>query len=100
MKALWINVVNRQVTEVEYTKADLGSYLGGSPQIAYTWANGDTLFVDEDGLLKRPKHWFYIPERRDQPFAGNGLLVGEETETGTLPPTMTVSLLRVRVQFL
>lgn len=79
----------------------LQKLVGGYIEAAFQWPNGDVLYVDEDGLLKAPTRFFTIAERDDQPFAGNGVLVGREiddTDT-TAPPVMSLHELRARVGF-
>lgn len=89
------------------TLADMHKLIGGYVEGAYQWPNGDVLFVDEEGLLKPDRHFFSIPERRDQSLAGNGLMVGREEEGEqfpggytTHPPTMSLADLTRRVTFL
>ena len=103
MKAYWINATEQTVSEVEYTGiADLQRMVGGYIEVAVQWPSGDVLFVDEEGLLKGPSVGFRIPERTDQPLAGNGVLVGREIgdTANTEPPKMPLEQLRVRVMFL
>lgn len=103
-----IDATARTVTAVEFDGLEgLQKMIGGWIEAAYGWANQDTLFVDEEGLLKRHEHFFWLlPERPDQPFAGNGVLVGREDDDETVstrvvnhPPTMTLDELRVRITF-
>lgn len=107
-RAYWVNSTARTVEAITYeTLADMQSLVGGSIEVACQWPNGDTLYVDEEGLLRpHPLHFFAIPERPDQALVGNALLVGREEEgeqfTGgytTHPPTMTLEDLRARVRF-
>ena len=108
-KALFIDSAMRSVTEVEIGGLeDMQRLVGGYIETAVAWANGDMLFVDEEGLLKPQEHFFRLPvERPDQPFAGNGILVGREEEGPqfedgytTHPPTTTADELRAKVIFL
>ena len=41
--------------------------------------NEDTLYVDDEGLLTNPQHFFEY-EDAHQPFAGKGLLIGCDDE--------------------
>ena len=80
-------------------------FVGGDIEVAFQWGNGDVLYVDEEGLLKPQEHWFAVPvERPDQPFAGNGLVVGREVEGDqyregftTLPPVITKDELTAKI---
>jgi hypothetical protein len=103
MKAYWIDVTKREISEVEYTGlADLQRMVGGYIEIAFMWQRTrDVLFVDEEGLLKNLTFGFRIPERPDQAFAGNGVLVGREVgDSGdTVDPAMTLQELCARVRF-
>lgn len=103
MKAYHINSAEQTVTEVEYYGLeDLQTLVGGYIECAYRYPNGDVLYVDEEGLFKQVDHWFAIPERTDQPFAGNGVLVGPERGPDTVEtfdPVHTVEQLRRKVAF-
>jgi hypothetical protein len=66
----------------------------GNPPVA------DTIYVDEEGLLKACDHFFYY-KGAHAPFAGNGLVVGFDPETGESNGTnMTVDQVRNAVRFL
>ena len=110
MKALLIDVTKREVREAQFDGLrDLQTLVGGYIEVAYAWENGDTLFVDEEGLLKRGVTEiaaFRIPQRPEQALAGNGVLVGREVEGDEFPtgyihedPTMTVEALTKLVRF-
>jgi hypothetical protein len=89
-KAYWIDSENKSITEVESSSlADMRRHIGGHIEIAFLHPNGDVLYVDEEGLLKNPEHWFRYSHRTDQPFAGNGLLVGREVEGDEYPEGFT-----------
>lgn len=104
MKAYWINATEQTISEVSFAALkDLQRLVGGYIEVAVLWPNGDTLYVDEEGLLKSKRKFWAIPsKRKDQPFAGNGVLVGREIEEGdsNLPPTITLDQLRPLVKFL
>ena len=44
----------------------------------YVWPNGDTLYVDDEGLLKPGMRLFGIRRPDGQPLAGNGLIIGSD----------------------
>lgn len=112
MKAILIDAAKREIREVEYQPIAIATdvltlqqHIGGFIEAAYRWDNCDVLYVDEEGLLKQPQHFFSITVRPDQPLAGNGIVVGIEVEdqsaTGfhTEPPSITVEELRAIVTF-
>jgi len=81
MKVLFINAKDMSVEERELeSHKDIRPLINGWIEAAYRYENGDVLYVDEEGLLKNPRHFFLIPERGDQPLAGNGVIVGREVE--------------------
>lgn len=109
MKAILIDAAKREIREVEYNHTDtpIRSLIGGWIETAWSWPNGDVLYVDEEGLLKPQEHFFLLSLRSDgQPLAGNGVLVGREVEDDTTdgyhtePPTITVDELRKLVRFI
>lgn len=83
IRAIYIDAVNRKVTEVEITP-DFDTYyrLIGCNCITtgYCFPNGDILFVDDNGYLDAPKYFFRIPGI-DYDYAGNGLIVGTDPES-------------------
>ena len=108
-RALFIDAPRRTVTEIEIDSVDdMQKLIGGYLEVAAIWPNGDTLYVDEEGLLKVQDYFFGIPSiRPDQPFAGNGVLVGREEEGPqfaggytTHPPVITLDELRALIVWL
>lgn len=113
MKAILIDSEKRELREVEYDHGSkpgavtLQMLIGGYIESAWSWENGDVLWVDEEGLFKPQSHFFRFTPRGDgQPLAGNGVLIGREEEDDspdgyhTEPPTITIEELRPLVQFL
>jgi hypothetical protein len=105
MIAYFIDAKNQTIVQVELESwSDFKTVLGCKYiESAARWDNGDCIYVDEEGFLKPQEHYFRIAERPDQPFAGNGLLVGEEeadeASRANCPPVMTIDELRARVTF-
>ena len=109
MRAIWIRADRETVDPAEFgNAAELRSMVGGWIELARSWENGDTLYVDEDGLSKitTASRYFTI-EGGHQPFAGNGVIVGREPPdeeiSGDWPttadPTITVDEVRAIVVF-
>ena len=106
-KGYWVNSQAKTITEVSYhSLEDMRKFIGGWLECAHIHSNGDTLYVDEEGLRKAPQTWFHYKHRPDQVLAGNALLVGRELEGDeyengyiTLDPTMSLQEFRRKVQF-
>lgn len=79
MRAIWINPALKIIQEVtinpESELEDLQARVSGYIELAHRFDNQDVLFVNEEGLLHNPQHFFTIPGGH-QPFAGNGIIVG------------------------
>lgn len=45
--------------------------------------NGDVLFVDDEGMLTGPTHFFRIKGLNDQPLAGRGVVLGSDGHGGS-----------------
>lgn len=104
--AILIDVAARDIRAVEYdSTSGLQALVGGFISIARSWPNGDTLYVDDEGLFKS-KHGLFRISGLEQPLAGNGVLVGAETYddegeyTGTAPPGIGIEQVRGMVRFL
>lgn len=81
-RTIHINAETKTVAEVEAgTLADFQKLVGGLIERGCELENGDEVFVNEEGLLGSPKHFFYITGAH-QPFAGNGYITGAPTRTG------------------
>ena len=64
--------------------------------IGMNWRNGDTLYVDDEGLLKRGMRLFRID---GQPLAGNGLILGCDHEGNSKDAELLLVEVQNRVQF-
>jgi len=107
MRAIWINSERRTLHEVDYVDyKELGRAVGGHIACAWRFENGDVCYVDDEGLMKSPRHFFRILERPDgQPLAGNGILTGRDGYTSegaetTLDPVTTIDELRSKIMWM
>jgi hypothetical protein len=77
MKAILINPKLKTITEVDYkgTLESIYDFTGCDCVDGVRLANGDILYVDDEGLYK-PELNFFILSNPFQPLAGNGLVVG------------------------
>lgn len=87
MKAFKIDVTNKTVTEVEVDEnnvlRDLYNHIGCEMvEIACRIDEDNEIYVDEEGLLKPPPFLAFEYKGAHQPFAGNGLVLGYNDETG------------------
>lgn len=80
MVAIFIDAKNRQVSPVT-TKGQLEDFYRimnvEMVEIAEYWENGDTLWVDEEGLINGTDFGFEINGNR---YLGNGMIYGTNRE--------------------
>ena len=80
-KVYLIDSYRQQV--VEATAGTLEDYqraVGGNIEAATIFKNGDTVYVDEEGLFKGYSRWFAIRGVTHQCFAGNGIVGGVDAQ--------------------
>jgi hypothetical protein len=78
----------RTVTQVEYTGdyRNIYEHIGADCfDVARVYQNGDGIFVDDEGLLKDPEH-FFVHRNYASPLAGKGLLLGCNEEGESVAP--------------
>ena len=98
-KAYLINAEARTITEVTvgpYT--DIYPLLGCDTFTCVGLEDEDTLYVDDEGLLKPQMH-FIMYEGYPEPLAGNGLVMGTDSEGESIDPKMSLEDLKSRVTF-
>jgi hypothetical protein len=99
-KAIKIDAVNRTVTEVEINDwQDIAPAIGADLFTCVDLGGGETLYVDDEGLLKNPEHFMMIggyPE----PIAGSGLILGTDEMGESKDTELTVELVRDGVHFI
>lgn len=104
MKALKINVEDQTITEFEHSGdwREIAPLIGNGCR-TFTCPiiddNGDTLYCDDEGLLKPVKGGFVMPDW-SYPIAGNALFLGSDEEGNTCDVKMTCTELKENVQFL
>ena len=77
MKAYKIDSKAQAVTEIQvHTLEDLQAAVGGYIETAANLANGDMLFVDEEGRYKGYTTGFDYFDSNLGPFVGDGIIVG------------------------
>lgn len=86
IKAILIDAKNREVKkiEIENSLQEYYKVLDCDTITAAYFRDAnitDVAYIDDNGLISNPEHFFYHPDFY-QPFAGNGLIVGSDMETG------------------
>jgi hypothetical protein len=95
MRAIIIDPFNRSVleTDIDGSAASITELLGCDMlQIAHRFETGDTLYVDEEGLIKAQdalqgsdegERAFAFDVGAHQPFVGKGVILGPENSKGS-----------------
>ena len=99
MKAIFIDAKNQQVSIIE-TKAQLeDKYLVldvDMVEIGRYYPNGDTLWVDEEGLINGTDFGFQLDGVE---YMGNGLILGTNRENPELDASAVTPLKDLEVMF-
>lgn len=104
LKGLKINVEDQTITEIEHNGdwKEIAPLIGNGCRI-FTCPiiddNGDTLYCDDEGLLKPVKGGFVMPNWH-YPIVGNALFLGSDEEGNTCDVKMTLDELKENVRFL
>lgn len=84
IKAILIDAVNHTVEPI-FIERDFKAYYEKLNtdiiEVGARFSNGDIIYVNEEGLLKNPEHffaiaWYSVRGLESRVFAGNGLIVG------------------------
>lgn len=102
-RVIVIDSKNKKVYEDEASGlSDLQKFVGGYIEIAHEWTKGkstDTLFVNEEGLLEMPDHFFEF-DGAHQPFAGSAVVVGANHKNGdSVDAASTLAEIKSKVKF-
>ncbi len=105
MKGILINAYTRKITAVDIEEGDnelQSIYNHLECQYIETGMyleNGDIVFVDEEGMMKECNHFFYMLGAQ-QPFAGNGLILGMSLSGDSRDCDIDIDEVKSRVKFL
>lgn len=66
--------------------------------VARVEANGDGLYVDDEGLYREERHWF-IYKGYLQPLVGKALMLGVDGEGDSVPPKTAFEDVKRKVVF-
>ena len=83
MKALLINPIEKTIEEVEYNGdyKQIYTYIKASTFGVVDIPNDDTIYIDDEGLLKENNH-FFIHDDVPTPLGGMALVLGADHDTG------------------
>lgn len=101
MKAILINPFDQSIREVEYDAKDddISVIINCRYFDVANLPNGDGIFVDDEGMLNNPTH-FFKHEDYHSPLAGKGLILGCDDEGESIAPATTIEEVRRKVTFL
>ena len=100
MKAILINPFEQSVTEVEYSGdfRDIYKLIDAQCFDCARISRMDGIFVDDEGLLNAPTHFFEHSEY-PSPLAGKGLIVGCDNRGESQSCQTTVEEVKAKVTF-
>ena len=106
MKAILIDVKTQEIKEVEYDNTLQNIYdlidCRAFDLVRLNEVDGifNSIFVDDEGLLKANLYFEYSGGGRVFQLAGNGLVLGIDDEGNSISPTLTVEDVEGKVNFL
>jgi len=104
VRAYLIDPANRSIEEVTLTQkpsalAELYKLLDCSTITAVTLDDKETVYCDDEGLLKGPVYQFFSFKGFDEPIAGKGLVIGIDRDGNDASPTQSLENIRQRLLF-
>ena len=101
LRVIHIDTASQRIEERQIPAGDghleaLWKLVGGYIEVAARFANGDVLYVDEEGLLKEPERFFCL-KHEQRPYAGNGVIsrCDQEGEAASAASALTDIVERV-----
>ena len=103
-KAYHINAVEKTITEVEVEHSlslrQMQFYVGGLIETAVHLQKDDVIFVNEEGLLCGPEHFFQVFFNNELlSFAGDGIVIGTDDAGNNDDVKMPLEELKKKVIF-
>lgn len=103
MKAYLIDTPNKRVSEVEWDGdyKSIHKLIKASPYaVVQINEHGDSVFVDDEGLINGNPHGWFVHKNYPQPLRGYGLVLGLDDDTGeSIAPRATIDELRAQITF-
>jgi len=102
LKGIFIDVKNREVGETILPKR----WTAIAPKIGcdyfccpYVFKNNDTLFADDEALLKEELEGGFLLENFAYPIVGNALVLGCDAEGNSIDCKTTIEEIRAQIKF-
>ena len=91
MKAFLIDPEKRTITEVDYDGHHKSIYklIGADLFDTVRLSGSDVIFVDDEGLMKNPQHFFKL-DGLTSPLAGKGLVLGTNNRGESISPKLVL----------
>ena len=103
MKAYLIDPFAQTITEVEYS-GDYKQIYSLIDADLFTTAtfneHGDTVFVDDEGLINGKPQEFFLVRGYPTPLAGKGLILGTDEDGESVEPSITLDQCRALVDWI
>ena len=102
MKAILIDVKNKEVKEVEHdnTLKQIYNFVDCATFDVLRLDGVNGIYVDDEGLFVEDQLFFtYHGDNYSQTLAGNGLILGVDSEGNSISPTLTVEEVQEAVDF-
>ena len=103
MKAILIDVYNKEIREVDYDGTLDFIYFNLACRTFDVVRIDDvnSIFIDDEGLLRQNQLYFEYPSSNGSfQLAGSGLVLGVDDEGNSISPTLTVEDVKSKVNFL
>lgn len=99
-KAILINAQQGVISQVEVGEyTDIYKHCGFGLFTTVSLGNGETLYVDDEGLLNGTQHGFTIEGYQD-PLMGNGLILGSTASGDSKDTAFTAEAIKAKVRCL
>lgn len=102
MRAIIINAKDRTIaeTEIDGSLECLQQIVGGLIEpVSQGLDGGHHCYVNEEGLLDHPQHFFMFRDGH-QPLAGNGVILSLTEDGNEAPCTLALDWVKERVSFM
>ena len=102
MKAILIDVKTQEIKEVEHdnTLQNIYDLIDCRAFDLVRIDDVNSIFVDDEGILKDNLYFEYPSSNGIFQLAGNGLILGVDDEGNSISPTLTIEDVKSKVSFL